>query len=393
MSRDLYHTIRSLRNRERGINPDPAWVRASRDTLLMQVQNTMPSVRTAAIRRRLPMFAPLYARLARVMRGPALATFSITSVVLGGSIVSVSAAERAIPGDTLYSVKLVTEQARIALAGTKQDKVKLKAEFTKRRVAELKTIVTTPVSKRGERAVQAVDILKRDLDTLKQQLADAQQGSSGSDAADVARTVDQNTVEVVKALNETKKELPPEAKEKVAAAQAQAADVGLKALEALVNVRQNEGDSAVSAEDIDSSLAAHSEMASAMLTETKALAGGATAVSTAGGGATTTVIVVPPLAAGTSTAAIKLAQDAEQALGAVSQLVQENKLDEAVGLIKDATAKSFTAQKQVEQDVLALTNASGTAIGGEIGTSDGAATSSMNGTSPSSTTMATTTKS
>lgn len=383
MRRGLYHTIRSLRNRERGINPDPAWIRASRDTLLMQVRNTMPSVRTAAIRRRLPMFAPLYARLARVMRGPALATLSITSVVLGGSIVSVSAAERAIPGDTLYSVKLVTEQARIALAGTRQDKVKLKAEFTRRRVAELKTIVTTPVSKRGERAVQAADILKRDLDTLKQQLADAQQGSSVSDAADVAKTVDQNTVEVVKALAETKKELPPEAKEKVAAAQAQAADVGMKALEALVNVRQNGGDSAVSAEDIDSSLAAHSEMASAMLTETKVLAGGASS----------TMPVIPPLAAGTSTAAIKLAQDAEQALGAVQQLVQENKLDEAVGLVKDATAKSFTAQKQVEQDVLALANASGTAAGGESGTPGDAATSSMNGTSPaSSTSMTTTTK-
>ncbi|HWQ99650.1 MAG TPA: DUF5667 domain-containing protein [Candidatus Methylomirabilis sp.] len=391
MRRDIYRIIRSLRDRERGINPDPAWVRATRDTLLMQVRNTMPSAETEARRRMLPIFAPFYARLSRAIRGPVLATLSISSVALGGSIASVSAAERAIPGDTLYAVKLVTEQARLALTSSKNDKVRLKAEFTKRRVGELKTIVTTPVSKREERAAQATDILKRDLDTLKQQLTDAQANSTANDAADVAKTIDKNAVEVVKALNETKNNLPPDVKEKVAAAQAQAADVGLKALEALVSVRQDTGDSVVSASDIDSSLAAHTEVAAATLAETKALAGSATS----------TTPTVASLASGSSTAVLKLAQDAEQALGAVQQLVQENKLDEAVGLIKDATAKSFSAQKQVEEEVLAITNASTTisaSTANATGTSStsslvGSGTSTMNGTSPtSSTSMTTSTK-
>ncbi|OGL73879.1 hypothetical protein A3E39_01390 [Candidatus Uhrbacteria bacterium RIFCSPHIGHO2_12_FULL_60_25] len=388
MKRDLYRIIRSLRDRERGINPDPAWLRSTRETLLMQVKNTMPSAETEAIRRRLPIFAPLYARVMRTLRGPAVATLSISTVVLGGSIASVSAAENSIPGDTLYSVKLVTEQARLALASTKQDKVKLKAEFTIRRVAELKTIVSTPVTKKEERASQAADILKRDLDTLKQQLADVQEGSSGSDVADIAKTVDKNAVEVVKALNETKNELSQEVKEKVVAAQVQAADNGIKALEALVDVHADAGNTSVSDSDIGSSLAAHAEVAAVTVAATKALIG-------------------------SSTSTRELTEDAQTSLNAVQQLVQDNKLNEAVGMIKDATAKSFTAQQQAEEQSLALSNATSTsstsnvltasstasaqpALSGAEGSTSGlpgSTTSTMNGTSPStSTTMTTTTK-
>ncbi len=378
MNRDLYRIIRSLRDRERGINPDPAWLRSTRETLLMQVKNTMPSAETEAIRRRLPIFAPLTARVMRTLRGPAVATLSISTVVLGGSIASVSAAENAIPGDTLYTVKLVTEQARLALASTKQDKVKLKAEFTIRRVAELKTIVSTPVSKKEERASQAADILKRDLDTLKQQLADVQVDSSGSDVADIAKTVDKNAVEVVKALNETKDGFSPEVKEKVVAAQVQAADVGIKALEALVDVHADAGNTSVSDSDIGSSLAAHAEVAAVTVAATKALVGSVTSTR-------------------------ELTQDAEASLNAVQQLVDDNRLDEAVGMIKDATTKSFTAQQQAEEQSIALTNASGTSSASNAltatstasatstnGLSD-ATSSTMNGVSPSTSTVMTTT--
>src|SRR3989344_4870971 len=257
-----------------------------------------------------------------------------------------------------------------------------------RRVAELKTIVSTPVTKKEERASQAADILKRDLDTLKQQLADVQEGSSGSDVADIAKTVDKNAVEVVKALNETKNELSQEVKEKVVAAQVQAADNGIKALEALVDVHADAGNTSVSDSDIGSSLAAHAEVAAVTVAATKALIG-------------------------SSTSTRELTEDAQTSLNAVQQLVQDNKLNEAVGMIKDATAKSFTAQQQAEEQSLALSNATSTsstsnvltasstasaqpALSGAEGSTSGlpgSTTSTMNGTSPStSTTMTTTTK-
>jgi hypothetical protein len=367
----------------------------------MQVKNTMPSAETAARQKSFITFRSLYTRLVRAMRAPVIATLSISTIALGGSIASVSAAENAIPGDTLYSVKLVTEQARLAFTTDPNDKMVLKSEFTMRRVDELHTIVTTSVDNKEERATQATELLKRDLDTLKQQLVDAQADSSDTrKAADAAKTVDKNTMEIVKGLDDAKKDLSPAVKEKVVAAQVQAADVGIKALEVLVDAHQGSG-SSVTTDDITQSLNAHAEVASSTMAETKALvmASSSTDASLPSGGATAT----------SSAAALTLTNDAAQSLGAVPQLMQENKISEAVDMIKDATTKSFSAQKQVEQDI-ALSNASSSgAIASAAGsasstsatgsdasstsTAIGSGTSTMNGITPaSSTSMTTSTK-
>jgi hypothetical protein len=390
-TKDIRRILRFVRDRERGIKPDPAWFRATRETLLMQVKNTMPSAETAARQKSLPVFRMIYLRLARAMRAPVIATLSISTIALGGSIASVSAAESAIPGDALYSVKLVTEQARLAFTTDPNDKMVLKSEFTMRRVDELHTIVTTSVDNKDERAAQATEILKRDLDTLKQQLVDAQADSDDTrKAADAAKTVDKNTMEIVRGLDDAKKDLSPAVKEKVVAAQVQAADVGIKALEVLVDAHQNAG-SSVTTDDIAQSLNAHVEVASSTMAETKALvmASSSTDASLPSNGATAT----------SSAAALTLTNAAAQSLGAVSQLVQDNKITEAVDMIKDATTKSFSAQKQVEQDI-ALSNASSSgAVATDTGSSSstsptlGSGSSTMNGIAPaSSTSMTTSTK-
>lgn len=349
---NLYRTLRSLRDHERGIKPDAAWVRATRETLLMQVRNTMPTAEVAA-RHRLPFFVSLYRRVSDALRGPVLATLSIASVVLGGSIASVSAAERSLPGDTLYTVKLVTEQARLAFAG-KPDKVKLKAEFTKRRVEELKAIVTAPgdASEKNVRAALAADGLKRDLDTLKQQLTDVQQESDGKTAADAAKAVDKNAMEVSKTLAETKDDVSPEVKERMVAAQVQAADVGIRALEVLITAREDGGDEAVSSEEIGASLAAHTEVTNEAVNATRALVGISDAASS-------TLSALPTN--GTSST-LQLANAAANVLATVQQLAGEQKLGEAVGALKDATLKTLTAQKQAELQIVALNASSSTVV-------------------------------
>lgn len=381
---NLYRTLRSLRDHERGIKPDAAWVRATRETLLMQVRNTMPTAEVAA-RHRLPFFSSLYRRVSDAVRGPVLAAMSIASVVLGGSIASVSAAENSLPGDTLYSVKLVTEQARLAFAG-KPDKVKLKAEFTKRRVEELKAIITSDGPEKNVRAALAADGLKRDLDTLKQQLTDVQEQSDDKTAADAAKTVDKNAVEVSKTLAETKddEDVSPEVKERMIAAQVQAADVGIKALEVLVTARESVGDEAASSEEINASLVAHSEVTTDAVNATKAL------VEFSGGASST--LGLPAIGGTTST--LQLAQAAANVLATVQQLAGEQKLGEAVDALKDATTKSLFAQKQADLQVLALTAASsstivlpnGSASSSASSTVAGSASSTPSGTSPASST-------
>lgn len=315
----------------------------------MQVRNTMPTAELAA-KQRVPFFSSLYRSLVEKLRGPALAITSITGIVLGGSIASVSAAEQALPGDVLYSVKLVTEQARLVFTVSAPDKVKLKSEFTKRRVEELKAIVSSDGPKKDERAGLAADVLKRDLNTLKQQLTDVQEGSEKNEAADAAKLVDQNSVEVVKALAETKEGLSQNVKDKVTDAQAQASDVGIQALEVLVAVQQDGGDS-VSSEDIGSSLAVHAEVAAQTTAAAK------TTIAATGIAASGTT-----LGAVTSTPALQLAKDAEASLATVQQLAGEQKLGEAVTQLKDATAKSLSAQKTANQEALAVSSASSSTV-------------------------------
>lgn len=388
---DLYRTLRSLRDRERGIKPDAAWVHATRETLLMQVRNTIPTAEVAA-KYRVPFFGPLYRRFVAWFRGPVLATISISGVVLGGSIASVSAADTALPGDALYTVKLVTEQAQLAFTSSVPDKVKLKASFTKRRVDELKTIIAENGPKKNERAGMAADGLKRDLDTLKRQLTDVQARADVSDTAKAAKEVDKKAVEVVKALAETRNpgspELSPDLKEKVAAAQAQAADVGIQALEVLVATNKKDGgDQVVSSSDLDASVAAHTQVAEDSLAAAKA------AVSNIPGSASST----QTLAAGAvSSTQQLLTQDAEQALASVQQLSESDDFDQVINLLKDATIKSLTVQTQADLAIGSASSSSMTLDGTDQGTASSTASNApdtSSATSGATTGSTTTTKS
>ncbi len=216
----------------------------------MQVANTLPIERvSAATALLLSVKAFFVKRAIPAVRGPVLAVSSIFFLAFGSSVASVSAAEKSLPGDFLYSLKLATEQARLAFTSGKQEKLKLKVEFTTRRAGELKKVSETDDASRPDRVSRATEILKRDLNTLKQQLDDVKSDGAPKDVADAARLVDQKSIEVVQVLQETKSALPDESKRKVVEAQAAASDTGVKAIEVL-NEKHNESEDVVGKEEM-----------------------------------------------------------------------------------------------------------------------------------------------
>lgn len=72
--------------------------------------------------------------------------------VLSGS--TVLAADGSMPGNPLYAVKLMTENVRISLAGSEEDKAELYAAFAGRRVAELEYMVEKGKLANAERVAQ-----------------------------------------------------------------------------------------------------------------------------------------------------------------------------------------------------------------------------------------------
>ncbi|MFA5935818.1 MAG: DUF5667 domain-containing protein [Patescibacteria group bacterium] len=245
MSRHLQQRISALSSVERRLEPEAAWVRATRDSLLTTVKASLP-VEPVSPTRQISQFFRHFvpSQLMYVVRGPVMATLAILIAAMGGSVASVSAAERSLPGDFLYSVKLATEQARLAFTPTKEDKLKLKIEFTTRRGEELRNVAQSDVSEKSDRVVQAAEILKRDLDTVQKQLDDVNADGEAKAVVEVARLVDQTSNDLVRTLQDTKLELPAETQEKITEAQAAASDTAVKAIGVIVEKHEESNENA-----------------------------------------------------------------------------------------------------------------------------------------------------
>lgn len=355
---DLYRSLRTLRGHEQGIQPDPAWVSQTRNRLLMQVKNTMPTKDSAEKNRR--TLAIAHPGFLAHARGPVFAVFGILVLIFGGTFASVRAAENSLPGDSLYMVKLVTEQTQIAFERSKTEKTKLKVSFTRRRIEELKKILsaTGGVDNKEERVSRAVEILKQDFSTLKNQLADVEniEGGSKRDTIDAAKAVDQEVVEAVQALKDSKKEnFTEEVKQKVADAEAQVADAGMHALEVMVTALGSEDvEGQVSGDEIGASLAQHATVAQETIASILLANQGATSSSAVA--TSSTKQGVSAQANGTSASSTNsgtIAKGAEVALDEVTALLGENRVAEAVQKLKEASAMSFLAQTEAQKELIA----------------------------------------
>lgn len=83
----------------------------------------------------------MFVRIAQSMRAAhALALAVIITIITSGSGVSF-AAQNAIPGETLYKVKLATEQVRAAVTPGKQARAELHLGFASRRLSEVEQLI------------------------------------------------------------------------------------------------------------------------------------------------------------------------------------------------------------------------------------------------------------
>lgn len=395
MSQQLLNKIRLIRAVARRTKPDATWVLATRSTLLMQAKNSMPVAaveKKSVIKEWVKFFAPIFA-VNKWVRTPVTAIAVIMLAIFGGSLLSVSAAEKSLPGDLLYSVKLATEQARLAMAKNPQDKVKLKTEFTERRVDEMKQVVSSSsVSDRKDRVIQTAETLKRDLHTIKQQLSDMQGQSTPQTVKETAVIVDEKSNAVVQALQESKDAMTPEEKIKVTEAQVAASDTSVKAIEVLVDTHKTAGD-IVTDQDVADVVKSHNESVAKTM---------ATAVGLNPDSVTSTVSMPLPVTNKTMTSstavAIEQATEAQKSLTEADQLVADKKIDEAVEKIKVGTQQAFAAQKTVELNDMQLssgTSTSATATTGTSSTTEGVPSKTSSSTAPVSvkTNSSTTTKS
>ncbi len=342
----LLKKIRKIKAIVQRSKPDPVWLLSTRSTLLMQVKNTLPveAPRKKEVLGEMYKFLSPFFNFSKMVHKPVFAALAVIVALFGGSLFSVSAAEQSIPGDFLYSVKLATEQARLALAKDSKDKVKLKTEFTERRVDEMKKVIAAPGANKKEKVIQTAEVLKRDMDTIKQQLGDMQSESGAQDIKDTAKMIDQKTNAVVQALQDSKLEMSPEEKAKITEAQEAASSASVKAIEILADTHKTDGD-VVSQQDVADVLKTHGEMVSKTMSQSFGSmpaidAASSTTLGSASGTAMTT----------TTSSNLQKVTEAQKSLSEVDQLADENKMDEAIAKLKVGTQQAFDAQKTLEQE-------------------------------------------
>ncbi|MCE9585923.1 DUF5667 domain-containing protein [Candidatus Uhrbacteria bacterium] len=266
--RDLLRKLHSVRTTERSIVPDAEFVLRTREKLLMQVRNTLPTRPVAMPKRaKLAMSHLIPQRLMNLVRAPALAMLSVMVTVFGGSILSVSASDRSLPGDFLYPIKIATEQTRLAFTSGKIDKLILKSEFVDRRVDEIKSLATNTDPEQPARMRQAAEVLKRDLNTVKNQLSDVKSEVT-PETADAVKLVDKQSEQIVEDLKLVRNDAAEEVKVSLAEAEVAAVHAGVTAFEVLLEA-SNDPDSqwVVSESDIRESINKKVDSISATLSD------------------------------------------------------------------------------------------------------------------------------
>lgn len=342
--REFMKRLQAVKSAERLMSPNPEWVKTTRTTLVQQVQNTLP-VQPMPMPSQAKTAIGVFARqLSTSVRGPVLAVSSAIAAILGGSLFSVNASERSLPGDTLYPVKIATEQTKLALTSKKTDKLKLKTEYVTRRVNEIKAIANNPNTQ--SEVKKTAETLKRDLTTIKETLKEASTESSASEMASAAKLVDETTTQVATDLKDLKtQESLTDVKKELTEAQVAAVDTSVNAIATLVEA-QKSPEANISQEEIAKAVTEKIELVKTDLTQATDKLNALPA--------STTETVIPSDSGATMAQVVTASSSAEQitnastTLSEATKLIEEQKLDEATEKIVEAATSLIEVDSSLD---------------------------------------------
>ncbi len=347
--------LRRMLTELRSVQPDSTWTAKTRESLLEKIGAAEVVQVSFGERVRLVVRSLVPTSARTVLRGPAAALVSGIALIIGGSMASVSAAEQSVPGDLLFPVKLVSEQTRLVLTTDKKEKVRLKGEFVNRRVEEIKKIAQTDVAKKPQRLKEATEILRRDLDTVKNQLTDVSQ-EKPAQRVEVAKLVDKASTNVVAGLKEAKASLPSDARSQVAEIEVAAVNASVKAVNVILDSQTDEeSKKLVTKEELVQSItlkvegvSEHITSATQQLTDAGILSASGTAV---GLNASTTVALV-----GASTSSVAELLSAHASLAEARELLSQDRLSEVGEKLIQASRSASSAERTAESVVQSSTS-------------------------------------
>lgn len=234
--------------------PDQKWVEDFRSTLLMQVKNTVgSSPRPLSYLEKIREFGaalmPIHELKMATRTGSIL--LLVMGLVFGGSVTTVSASLNSVPGDLLYGLKRMSEEAQVRFADEDEAKAELHMEFAGRRVQEVAKITDSNSGDNVDRITEAVAGFKDEVATASQFLEDLK--SEPERVVQVAKLIDAKSEMHQQILSAVEKKFPDSAAlAQVQEAKAVSEDAGVKAVEAMVVTLSNASSTALTDEVKDS---------------------------------------------------------------------------------------------------------------------------------------------
>ena len=229
---NLIKQLKSLSETKAGGHCREAWVRDTRAVLMEKATQDAESMPVGEVKQ-MRFAIDMGAGWQKMMR-PAVAMAVIVVLLFGGSIATVSASYGSLPGDALYSIKIFSEGAQLSLVPGKENKTKMRMDFAGRRLDEVAKLVETPVVEKEKKIGEAVGRFKKNIEEVNKDLDKIKQQKNKKKAVQVAKDVDRKAEEYGEAIKKAINKVPAESKKEVKKAKAVVDEVGVKAVEVLI---------------------------------------------------------------------------------------------------------------------------------------------------------------
>lgn len=194
MSIQTVEQLKALKHERAGGSPDAAWLVSTKETLMMQIGNTVGAERQTGFRafaEALRVFFP--ENLARTMAIPMAVLILALGTGLGSTAV-VAAAHDTLPGHLLYNVKLTAEAWSLKVAG-KADRTERRVEIAGRRLNEMARLSSSPDLNKEEKIGMVAELFSDQMNSIRADLAELQDGKNADEAVRIALMVEAKTDE------------------------------------------------------------------------------------------------------------------------------------------------------------------------------------------------------
>lgn len=188
----------------KAIQPGAGWMAFNKERLLQKIElseenkvkNANPSKRSFGFNFKL-----------------ATACFSAVLMVLGTCGMMVGA-KSSLPGDVLYPVKILMEDARIVFS-SKKNKSILEMEYAERRLGELCQLTSIKENVSEEKIVEVVANFQLYMASLNRRMEDAQVNNETEKIAYTAKSINEKTEEFEKQIKEASKDVTDDIKSNI----------------------------------------------------------------------------------------------------------------------------------------------------------------------------------